>query len=254
MVKSVSVGVATLLAMVLFAATALAATSSVVVSADGEGAWLFNRDSAAPYEFSSTEASIGSSSLRVLPITNTVGGNSDKFIAELFITGTPVADIDSISYDFLIAGGDAFDAGQFYMNIYTVYPAPGGWYDCRFDYVPGTGSTASFTTFAMAAGDAATSVRTRTVFTPTCPRALAGMPAGSTISFISLNVGDTSGSDLGVGGYYDNVVLTASGGDTTVYDFEAPGPTSKDDCKLGGWEAFGFSNQGLCVSHVASGG
>ena len=32
-------------------------------------------------------------------------------------------------------------------------------------------------------------------------------------------------------------------------------PTSKDDCKKGGWQAFGvFKNQGDCVSWVATGG
>ena len=32
-------------------------------------------------------------------------------------------------------------------------------------------------------------------------------------------------------------------------------PTSKDDCKKGGWERYGvFKNQGDCVSFVATGG
>lgn len=33
--------------------------------------------------------------------------------------------------------------------------------------------------------------------------------------------------------------------------FLAPAPTSKDDCKRGGWEAGGFKNQGQCVSSFA---
>jgi hypothetical protein len=42
----------------------------------------------------------------------------------------------------------------------------------------------------------------------------------------------------------------------TTWDFEAPpsAPQTKDDCKHGGWEAFGFKNQGACVSFVATGG
>ena len=28
------------------------------------------------------------------------------------------------------------------------------------------------------------------------------------------------------------------------------GPTTKDDCKKNGWKAFGFKNQGQCVSYV----
>jgi hypothetical protein len=33
-------------------------------------------------------------------------------------------------------------------------------------------------------------------------------------------------------------------------------PTSKNDCKNGGWQTFGgkFKNQGDCVSYVATGG
>jgi hypothetical protein len=44
--------------------------------------------------------------------------------------------------------------------------------------------------------------------------------------------------------------------DGTVYDFQL-GPTSKDDCKNGGWQSFSnptFKNQGDCVSYVATGG
>ena len=47
-------------------------------------------------------------------------------------------------------------------------------------------------------------------------------------------------------------------GDKTTFDFERdlPLPTSKDQCKNGGWENYGttFRNQGDCVSFVASGG
>lgn len=65
------------------------------------------------------------------------------------------------------------------------------------------------------------------------------------------------------GGFVGNVdALTIGGaGDSTTYDFEldppAPtGPTTKDDCKKGGWETYSdpsFRNQGDCVSFVASG-
>ena len=41
-------------------------------------------------------------------------------------------------------------------------------------------------------------------------------------------------------------------GDIVVVD-ASPGPVKKDDCKHGGWRAFGtFRNQGDCVSSVAS--
>ncbi len=44
------------------------------------------------------------------------------------------------------------------------------------------------------------------------------------------------------------------GGDITVHD-AVPFPTSKEQCKNGGWRRFpGFKNQGDCVSFVAPGG
>ena len=38
-------------------------------------------------------------------------------------------------------------------------------------------------------------------------------------------------------------------------DFEIPaaGPVTKDDCKKGGWEEFGFRNQGQCVRFIETG-
>jgi hypothetical protein len=45
-----------------------------------------------------------------------------------------------------------------------------------------------------------------------------------------------------------------SGGDITVVD-APPLPTTKEQCKNGGWKTYGvFKNQGDCVSFVATGG
>ena len=43
-------------------------------------------------------------------------------------------------------------------------------------------------------------------------------------------------------------------GDIIVTDAPPPLPTSKQQCKHGGWQQFGFKNQGDCVSFVATGG
>jgi hypothetical protein len=32
-----------------------------------------------------------------------------------------------------------------------------------------------------------------------------------------------------------------------------PDPVTKDDCKKGGWEAFGFRNQGQCIRFIETG-
>jgi hypothetical protein len=45
--------------------------------------------------------------------------------------------------------------------------------------------------------------------------------------------------------YLDNLKITYTG--------VAAGPTTKDDCKKGGWETYGFKNQGQCVKFVETG-
>jgi len=48
----------------------------------------------------------------------------------------------------------------------------------------------------------------------------------------------------------DNTLINA-----TLFTYEVPPPpvaTTKDQCKKGGWEAFGFKNQGQCVASIVS--
>lgn len=73
---------------------------------------------------------------------------------------------------------------------------------------------------------------------PVCPGSL-GFNQGSG------NPGAVSNADA---------LYVSVGDDTTTFDFELR-PTSKDDCKNGGWMSYGtFKNQGDCVSYVATGG
>ena len=70
--------------------------------------------------------------------------------------------------------------------------------------------------------------------------------------------------------YSGNVTLTVEEGDTYGFRFGGSNgdsnnqlngtftvnfnnPNSKDQCKVGGWEAFGFKNQGQCVRYVETG-
>lgn len=237
-------------ALLVGAASASAATETV--SADGDSGWDFNPDpvNATPYEFTTEEESIGSGSLHVQPLPATP---PQKFIGQKTL-GTLVSDLTSISFDFLI--DDAGVVGpttykQFYANVYVNLPTsdPNKFRDCRYDYVATSGSDSTWTTVTFTPSTTPTSIGDPAdAFT--CPATMAGMPAGSVIRAFTLNVGDTSANDAGVGGYLDNVVVSQTGGSTT-YDFEAT-PASKDDCKKGGWEAFGFKNQGECVSSVAA--
>lgn len=242
--------------------SASAATSTVVVTGDtaagnNQPGWLFNRDvtTATPYEFNTDAASIGTGSLYVEPI----GANaSDKFIGENFVLA-PVADVNSISYDFKIgAGGAEADKVHFYMNVYANFGESDDlkFYDCRYNVVPTVGSTGGFTTVTFDPTQAyPVTTRGGAEASPhTCPAVPADMDTlspGSTIRVFSLNVGDTSTNDVGLDGYLDNVVVDASG-DVVTYDFEpALSPSSKDECKKDGWKTFNspaFRNQGQCVS------
>ncbi len=210
-------------------------SETVVVSGNtsaGENllGWMFNRDTTTqtPFSFNTGAFSIGIGSLFVNPITNTVNGNNDKFIGELFLL-TPISGLNSVSYDFKIAAPDASAKDQFYASVYANFgeSSPTKYYDCRYSVVPTTGSTSGFTTVTF---DPTQNypVATRGTSPHPCPASPAGMQAlsasgTSTIRVIALNVGDTSSSDTGVSGYLDKVVTSITTGlntHTTTYDFE----------------------------------
>ena len=242
--KFVRAGLLALAASAVAAAPALAEPDKPVkVSGDGSG-WMFNRDAsnATPYSLSLAQRSIGGGSLYVEPIAASPGAK--KFIAEQFLAA-PADSLQSISFDFLIAGtGTAADATDFYVNVYTLLPdTTQTFYDCRFDYIATSGSTTQFTTFTV--DPAAVVPVTTRAGSPPCPATLADMPAGTVIPFFSINVGQTNGSDAGLAAYLDNVVVAQSGG-TTTYDFD---PT-KDACKDGGFASGGYKNQGACIAAV----
>ncbi len=227
---------------------------TIIVSGDtsaGENqpGWMFNRDpgTSSPYKFTLEKSSIGLGSLYVLPIGATP---ADKFIAELFLL-MPVAELNYLSYDFLIgAGGVAADRVHFYLNVYMTFGEsdPLKFYDCRYNIVPTEGSTSVFKTVKFDP-QSAYSVTTRPTSPFPCPATPADMDIlspGSRIRVIAINVGDTSASDFGLDGYLDNVEINTVYG-TTTYDFDP----NKEMCKKGGWQDFGFRNQGQCVSHFA---
>lgn len=241
-------------------------TSTVLVTgntavAENTPGWMFNRDvaNATPIEFNSVAPKIGVGSLYVKPIGAVA---AHKFIGENFVN-TPIANVNSVSYDFKIgAGGVDTKEEQFYMSVYANFGVSDDlkFYDCRYSVVPTVGSTAGFTTVTFdptltypvaTRGGASASPFA-------CPASPSGMDAlsvGSNIRMFSLNLGDTTAVDTGLDGYFDNVVVNLDSGVTT-YDFEpALTPVAKDECKNDGWKSFNtptFKNQGECVSFVES--
>ncbi len=225
-------GMMSLIALVpVLAATTVTVTGDTAAGENQPG-WLFNRDmgTATPYEFNAAAASIGTGSLYVKPI----GVNaSDKFIGENFVN-TPIANINTIAYDFKIgAGGVDTEEEHFYMNVYANFGVSPDdkFYDCRYSVVPTVGSTGGFTTVTFdptqsypvaTRGGASASP----FMCPSVPADMDTLSAGSNIRVFSLNVGDTSTSDLGLDGYLDNVVVNLDS-DVTTYDFE-PVPVDTD--------------------------
>ena len=216
------------------AAPALAASTIVVTgdtsAGENQPGWMFNRDTSTmtPYEFNSDQASIGTGALYVKPISAT---SSDKFVAENFINA-PVADVDSISYDFRIgtagANSDSGDEEQFYMNVYANFGVSNDlkFYDCRYNVVPTVGSTTDWTTVTFDPSQAydVTTSGSSPLACPAVPDVMSTLSPGSNIRAFSISVGDTSASDAGIDGYLDNVVVSM-GTTTTTYDFE-PAPAA----------------------------
>lgn len=252
---------ASLAVVFAFAVSAYAQNQTVIITGntsagENQPGWYFNRDANndTPIEFNTDEASIGFGSLYVKPI----GTNGpDKFIGENFIN-TALADVDSISFDFLM--GSSTNANQFYMNVYTNFGVSDDlkFYDCRYDVIATVGSTTNFTTVTFDPTQAYP-VTQRTTSPYTCPAIPAQMDIlspGSNIRAFSINLGQTNASDAGMSGYFDNVVVSTTGGSTT-YDFEPVlTPNSADQCKKGGWMTFNtpaFKNQGDCIQYVKTG-
>lgn len=215
-------------------------TVDVAAGENGSSGWWINRDSAAAHAFAWGPASTGNGSLFVAPI---IVGAGQKLVAENFVFA-PIEDDTTISFDFL--RGPIGSTSNYYLNVYANVVNDNKFYDCRFDYVA-TGSPTGWTTLSTAAG--ATHVQKSTTARLTaCPASLGEMPEGSAIRMFSLNVGQSSDSDLGVSGHLDNVVMT-SGGAATAWDFEG----TKDGCKAGGWTASSaFKNQGACVAYASA--
>lgn len=189
---------------------------------ENQPGWLFNRDAnnATPIQFNEDEASIGIGSLYVEPLTSEA---AKKFIGEYFLLDE-IANIEEISYDFLIgSGGTAADENEFYLNVYANYgeSASDKYYDCKYDVVPTIGSTADFTTvtFDPTQSYPVTKRGDSPYICPSVPADMDLKSPGSTIRMFAINMGDTTAGDENLDGYFDNVVVETNT-EITTFDFE----------------------------------
>ena len=226
--KRFVVALAVVTAVLGVAGLALAADSTVVVTPSASSGWVVAPDGTVPFAFAAGPASLGVGSLGFGPIDGTVGAN--KFVLVAPYDGA-TSDLTSFSYDFYVdpvSPGGAADAEHFYINVYvddstngigTFGPGPGssGFYDCRYDLVPVVGAVGSWTTITFGQGSSWTNIADRR--SGGCPSTLGGFAAGSAVIFVVLNGGQSTSSDAGLKGAFDNVLVTV-GTDTTTYDFE----------------------------------
>jgi Ca2+-binding RTX toxin-like protein len=197
---------------------------------NGSQGWTVDTDTSTTYDFVDTQKKIGSGSVRFGPISNNA---NDKFAIRRGQT-IPSGDLQSISFDYFIdpASPNANDPAtphRFYLNLYTdstTNDGVPGFYECRYDYESVATGTGWHTTTITPSTPA---VLVRTNPNPpglVCPTATSfgQLPPGSQVLSYALNGGDTSASDAGLIGYFDNFVVTTST-QTTTFDFE-PAPVT----------------------------
>jgi hypothetical protein len=194
---------------------------------DEPGTWLFNRDTntATEFEFNEDHATLGNGALYVFPIDGNLNGKNDKFVGELFLHEL-VSNIDRISYNYRLgSGASSGDANEFYANAYINFDDSDDFGHCVYNIVPTDGSpgwhTMTFNPFLDY------DVRQRGSSPSTCPDSPADMGPDAELRMFALNLGDTGetapgsniGTDQGVDGYFDEVVVET---DTmiTTYDLE----------------------------------
>ncbi|MFN3188578.1 MAG: hypothetical protein ACK42D_03515 [Candidatus Paceibacteria bacterium] len=187
---------------------------------ENQAGWLFNRDVdySTPFEFTTAQSSVGNGSLYVLPI----GTNpNDKFIGELFINSL-MSDIASISYDYRLGDTVSADsANQFYANVYANFDDSNDYGHCVYSIIPTVGTDGWHTMSFYPAANY--DVRQRSSSPQTCPASPADMGEGAELRMFVLNLGDVTDSDMGIDGYFDNVVVETTDM-ITIYDFEQTAP------------------------------
>lgn len=262
------------LAALVSAVTAGVASAATIVVTPGNAASLGwsvtdNRTSGTETWTNSFGAPSGLGS-GALELTTTADNSSKAYLATNASSGTSLSSVTGLSYWTYRAAGPAFGAASLQLMIDTGAATTclsGQWSWTTLVYEPYWNSSAG-------AGVAGTvpSAWTQWTITPssgvfwssktTCGGSLVAGAGGApfytleqvlaaypnaTVSLLGVNVGSYNPSyDVAV----DGVALN-----DTVYNFETalPAPTTADQCKNDGWQAYGtFKNQGDCVSSVVT--
>lgn len=175
---------------------------------------VYNPQMSKNFKFSANSFSTGSSSLYV------GAGNMtdplDRVVVLYQVENVQGAQIESISFDYLVASGGWGNSNYFSLSVYAVGPqfygaeytyygnrpkeileaeAITSTYHCRFDYYIDQSKTqfGRWETFTVNSQDTKSYTSPQTFFN--CPDDIGGMPEGSAFTAIAINIGDkTTGS------------------------------------------------------------
>ncbi|MBL8227551.1 MAG: PEP-CTERM sorting domain-containing protein [Bryobacterales bacterium] len=224
-------GMLTPIKIFLLASVALTtgqAATLTVTPTDLQG-WNITPDGTVPFGFG-PPASIGIGSLQFGPIDGSSPAN--RFLMSPPISDLPLASFLSLAYDFYIAPGSIANSHEFMGTSFYIDQAANGigafaggtgFYDCRYDYVPGSGVAGGWTSFTVGLATAFTGRANRT---GTCPTTMGGLVATDQIRFVQISGGTSTAADAGLAGGFDNVRIALTTGETT-FDFEpVPEPSS----------------------------
>jgi hypothetical protein len=218
----------------------------------------------------------GNALFRTGPATPTLGAGSlefttptgaDKVTAFNFDhVGTALSSVDALGYSTYRSAGNDPQVAALNIQVDVNGADPGGFTTLVFEpaYNTGQGTVVSGQWQNWNAFQGGNAIWWSSNAIPGAPNRDTFVP-WSTIVTSNPNAVIVGG--FGVNQGSGNPALTTAadaltighGGNTTTYDFEPDTipPTSKDQCKNGGWQSFasqGFKNQGDCVSYVSTGG
>lgn len=163
--------------------------ATITVTPSNLQGWTITPNGTVPYSFA-PPASTGVGSLQFGPIDGSAPVN--QFLMITPILDLAMASFISLQYDFYIAPGSIANSHQqLSAEVYIDQAANGigafaggtGFYDCRYDYAPGSGTPGGWTSFGVALGTAFTGRANRTGI---CPATLGGLTASDRIRFLAV--------------------------------------------------------------------
>ncbi len=263
-IKRIMAGLSGAMLLALAFPLSAAAAATVVVTPSNQQGWTSStppadtRPGGAVNFVADSTAPSGAGALQL-----TTDATTTAKAQYMHVTETPLVDVAELSYftkqnsatfvngdpsyqvQVLLAGTTGFTTLVFepYQNIAQGPVVPGVWQEWDVDAGQFWSSrTATCSGGSVVAGGGGAPFYTLAQLQAMCPEAV--------VVAYGANVGSNNP------GYDVETDLFNFNG--TVYDFEPTlSPSSKDDCKKGGWQNFNtptFKNQGDCVSHVASNG